>query len=155
MPTSQPTLFLICGLPGAGKTTLARQLERERPALRLTPDEWMRPLFGGAPAFLDRCRAPVEAVQWQVAARALELGVDVVLGFGFWSRAERDDFRARAAARRARAIVRYLDVPYAILHQRFAARNADLPPGTFPVTQEQLQAWARGFEPPADNELRE
>ena len=36
-----PTLILMVGLPGAGKTTLARQLERERPALRLTPDEWM------------------------------------------------------------------------------------------------------------------
>ena len=35
------TLFLMCGLPGAGKTTMARQLERDRPALRLTPDEWI------------------------------------------------------------------------------------------------------------------
>lgn len=36
-----PTLFLMCGLPGSGKTTLAKQLERERSALRLTPDEWL------------------------------------------------------------------------------------------------------------------
>lgn len=35
------TLFLICGLPGAGKTTLARQLEHAQPALRLCPDEWI------------------------------------------------------------------------------------------------------------------
>jgi predicted kinase len=28
------TLHLLCGLPGSGKTTLARRLERERPALR-------------------------------------------------------------------------------------------------------------------------
>ena len=46
------TLFLICGLPGAGKTTLAKQLERERPALRLTPDEWIAPLL--ADASVDR-----------------------------------------------------------------------------------------------------
>src|SRR2546421_9264967 len=39
-------LYLLVGLPGAGKTTRARQLAVEAPALRLTPDEWMIPLFG-------------------------------------------------------------------------------------------------------------
>jgi hypothetical protein len=40
------TLFLTVGLPGAGKTTRARQLAKEHTALRMTPDEWMIPLFG-------------------------------------------------------------------------------------------------------------
>ena len=39
------TLFLIVGLPGAGKTTRAKELAATRQALRLTPDEWMIPLF--------------------------------------------------------------------------------------------------------------
>jgi len=30
------TLFLMCGLPGSGKTPLARRIERERDALRLS-----------------------------------------------------------------------------------------------------------------------
>ena len=34
------TLHLMVGLPCSGKTTLAKQLEQERSALRLTPDEW-------------------------------------------------------------------------------------------------------------------
>jgi predicted kinase len=29
------TLFLMCGLPGSGKTTLARRIERDRDALHL------------------------------------------------------------------------------------------------------------------------
>ncbi|WP_012692376.1 AAA family ATPase [Deinococcus deserti] len=41
-----PALHLLVGLPGAGKTTLARELETQYAALRLTPDEWMLPLFG-------------------------------------------------------------------------------------------------------------
>jgi predicted kinase len=39
------TLVLIVGLPGAGKTTLARRLEVERAALRFTPDEWMKAML--------------------------------------------------------------------------------------------------------------
>ncbi|MDA0233194.1 MAG: AAA family ATPase [Chloroflexi bacterium] len=35
----KPTLHLVCGLTGAGKTTLARQLEPDLPALRLAADD--------------------------------------------------------------------------------------------------------------------
>jgi len=41
------TLYLTCGLPGSGKTSLARILEREAPALRLTGDDWMHRLYPG------------------------------------------------------------------------------------------------------------
>lgn len=149
------TLFLMCGLPGSGKTTLARRLERERHALRLTPDEWIVRLFGTGltPPALDWCRDPVEALQWGVAERALRLGVNVILDFGFWSRVERDEFRARAAAAGADAEVHFLDVPRQVLAARLAARNADLPPYTFRVTDAQLDLWWSLFEPPAPDEL--
>ena len=77
------TLFLTCGLPGSGKTTLAKQIEQERPALRLTADEWLYELFGPQPELPEVKGAPseqrnaVEALQWQVAAAALRRGVDV------------------------------------------------------------------------------
>ena len=40
------TMLLIVGLPGAGKTTRAKELAAANRALRLTPDHWMIPLFG-------------------------------------------------------------------------------------------------------------
>ena len=42
----RPVLTLLVGLPGAGKTTLAKKLERETGAIRFTPDEWHLFLFG-------------------------------------------------------------------------------------------------------------
>jgi predicted kinase len=39
-------VFLVVGLPGSGKSTRARRLAIEHHALRLTPDDWMIPLFG-------------------------------------------------------------------------------------------------------------
>jgi hypothetical protein len=40
------TLHLMVGLPCSGKTTLAKKLEHELPALRLNLDEWHICLFG-------------------------------------------------------------------------------------------------------------
>jgi predicted kinase len=151
-----PTLFLMCGLPCSGKTTLARRLERERHALRLTPDEWIAQLLSEEwdQAELDRLRSPVEAVQWDVAARVLALGVDVILDWGLWGRGERDDFRARGEALGARVEVCFLDVPQAELASRLAARNAELPAGhPFRVNEEQLELWSTWFEPPMAEEF--
>jgi predicted kinase len=105
-------LHLMVGLPGSGKTTLARELEVEYSALRLTADEWHVLLFGRDVnddsdeadwARHDVRHAAIEALLWGTAQRVLALGADVTLDFGFWSRSERDeDRRVRAAdARRA------------------------------------------------------
>ena len=149
------TLIMICGLPGAGKTTLARQLEQSRPALRLSPDEWIVHLLDDPnnQTELDRLRTPVETVQWDVAMRVLALGVDVVIEWGFWSREERRMFRERAQAIGARVELRFLDVAVDELWARLSLRNADLPPGTFVVTKEQLELWASWFESPDAEEF--
>lgn len=152
-----PTLHLIVGLPAAGKTTLVRQLERERSALRLTTDEWMIPLFGG-PEETDAARAArdrVEALLFEVACRALQLGIDVVLDFGCWSRAERERFRAGATRVGANSVLYFLDVPEDVLVTRVEARNASLPPDTYHIDPALVRAWARvHFEPPSAEELR-
>jgi predicted kinase len=149
------TLFLICGLPGAGKTTLAKQLERSQPALRLAPDEWIAALLADLNDTdeRDRLRSPVEAVQWEVAKRALTLGIDVVLEWGFWSRDERAWYRSQAEALGARVELRYLALERDELWARLSRRNAQLPPGTFVVTHEQLDLWSAWFEPPSADEL--
>jgi predicted kinase len=146
-----PVLHLICGLPGSGKTTLARQLERDLSALRLAPDEWMGRIVGDG--YDESKRAAVEAVQWEIAARALTLGIDVILENGFWSRAERNDFRSRAAVLGAVTRLHFLDVPRDELSRRLALRNAALPADTFRVTDAQLDLWSRQFEPPGADEL--
>lgn len=146
-----PTLHLLVGLPASGKTTLARRLEEEHQALRLTPDEWMLPLFGVGD--VDGKRDVLEGrLLWSVAARALALGVSVVLDFGFWSRLEREDYRARGEALGARVELHVLDLSREELWQRLEARNRDLPPDTFPVTRAELGEWTRWYEPPTEEE---
>jgi predicted kinase len=91
------TAHLVFGFLGSGKTTLAKRLELRHSAVRFTPDEWMARLFGEDPppnTFQDRAVAIFDIMQ-PIWVRCLSLGLDVVLDFGFWSRAERD--RARTA----------------------------------------------------------
>jgi predicted kinase len=146
----------MCGLPCAGKTTRARELECAHGAVRLTPDEWLTRLLGpGVPLnVLDASRDPIESLLWDLAERLLALGVDVVVDFGVWSRSERELFRARAARVGARSELHYLDVPEDVLVARLAGRNAQLPPGTFHIDEARLRAWTQTFEPPTDDELR-
>jgi predicted kinase len=150
-----PTLYLICGLPGAGKTHLARKLERDLPALRLTPDDWITTLYGTdlTQGKLDSVRDPVETVQWSVAVDALRLGVSVVLDFGFWTRAEREEFRQRASHLGASSVVFFAGASREELWDRVSARNEDLGRNSFNVSREQLDAWWALFEPPAPDEL--
>jgi predicted kinase len=151
-PVDPPTLFVMVGLPGSGKTTLARELERRHHALRLTKDDWMMALFGWGD-FEDK-REIVEALLWGMGARALQLGVNVVLDYGLWARSEREDYRARAEALGARVDFRFLDVPHDELRRRIDARNArPTAPGDVPITAEQLEQMLPRFQRPTDDEL--
>ncbi len=143
----------MVGLPGAGKTTLAKQLETEHHALRLTPDEWMMPLFGWGE--FENKREVVEALLWQVAARALLLGVNVVLDYGLWGRSERGEYRARAEALGARVRLHFLDVPKAELWRRIEARNRALGAGEVPISRPQLEEYWDIFDSqrPTEEEL--
>lgn len=102
-----PTLFMMVGLQGSGNTTLAKQLERQHHALRLTPDEWMTPLFGWGESG-DK-REILENLLWNVAARTLELGLNVMLDYGLWGRWERAAYRARAEALGTRVELHFLE----------------------------------------------
>jgi predicted kinase len=141
------TLFLTCGLPGSGKTTLARRLEREHSALRLTADEWLCDLHPELPeADRDAIRDRVERLQWSTALRALTLGVNVVLDWGLWSREERDRYRTQARAVGARVVLCLLEASRQELLDRLRSRNAAAPPGIFRVTEEEFERAWRFFQ---------
>jgi hypothetical protein len=144
------TLHLVCGLPGAGKSTLALRLAEDTGAISFSPDVWLAALDfdGHDPAARDR----VERLQWDVARTLLAAGTDVILEKGFWSRTERDRYRAEAAAAGAVTVLHFLDVPVHELKRRVAARNRD-PACLFHVDPDTIDPWAASFEPPDADEL--
>jgi predicted kinase len=152
----------MVGLPCSGKTTLARQLETKYSALRLTTDEWHIRLFGhdfgdhmsqSDEARHDFRHDAVESLMWEVAARVLVLGVDVILDFGCWVRSQRDEFRARATSLGADFRIHFVDVPEDVLLERLTARNDKHSQGAFFIPRAKLEEWIRIFEPPSSEEL--
>ncbi|GAA1161292.1 AAA family ATPase [Kribbella jejuensis] len=144
-------MFLTVGLPGAGKTTVARRVEVERRALRLTKDEWMKALYGDLnPAAASDV---VEGRLIQIGLRVLELGNDVVIDFGLWSREERSALRWAGAAAGAEVVLLYFDLPRDEQRKRIEARLAERPGDTWPISEEELDGWAARFDVPTPGEL--
>ena len=116
-------LVLIAGLPGAGKTSLARQLEETIPAVRLCGDEWMSDL--GIDLQDEAARERIEVLFWKLAQRFLALGQSVILESGFWLRSDRDEKRLGARALGVSIELHYLDVPLDERWRRIGTRNQD------------------------------
>ncbi|MDX6494221.1 MAG: hypothetical protein QOE17_207 [Gaiellales bacterium] len=146
----EPTLHLTCGLPGSGKTTLARRLAVERDAHRFTKDEWVLAL--GGDLYDEQLRVRVEAQLIELAFELLAAGRSCILDFGLWSREERDALRLRARAQRVRVELHVLDAELDELVRRAAKRYADAPHTTAEISAEQLAIWASSFETPSDAE---
>ncbi|GAB7037523.1 MULTISPECIES: P-loop nucleotide/nucleoside kinase family protein [Catenuloplanes] len=145
------SLFLTVGLPGSGKTTLARRLAADRRILRLTPDDWMAPLFGDGQA--DGRRDILEGRMIWTAHEVLRSGASVVLDFGCWSSDERYAIRSIAELAGAAFVLRYVTVAEPERRSRSARRWRESPETTFPMTDADHDRFLALFQPPTAREL--
>ncbi len=145
------TLILMVGLPGAGKTTRARELAATHRALRLTPDDWMIPLFGDSMA--GGKRWVLEGRLISVALQALRLGTSVVLDYGLSSRDERSALRWLARSAGAACQVVYLPVDKDVQLARIAHRQETTPHQTFSMSEADVHTWREQFQAPDAAEL--
>jgi len=146
-----PVMFVMVGLPASGKTSTARELASAWSALRLTPDEWMIPLFGQQQP--EGKRNVVEGRLIWVALSALRIGLNVVLDFGVWGKDERSALRALAATAGATSELVYLQVDEEEQWRRVQARSMSDAATTFAMTRADLERWRETFQPPDATEL--
>lgn len=144
-------MTLFCGLPGSGKTTLAKRLEGAGRGVRLCTDDWQADL--GVDHADTTFHGRLQRTLYRHALELLRHGVDVILEDGLWLSEERVQKFHDARAIPARIELHVLEVPLNILWLRLQGRNEDAGFGAYPMTYDELQwAWSL-FEPPTPAEL--
>lgn len=141
-------LFVLCGLPFSGKTTLARALARQLQLEHIEVDavHWERGILAeGRPLGPPDWRAAYLR-SLRRAARALRQGRSVIFDATSHRRAQREQLRRLAQANGATMTIIYLDLPLAEINRRRAG-NHQVPqrPG---IPDAEFNRVAQQFEPP-------
>jgi len=144
---SGPRLIIVCGLPGSGKTKLAKALESRLCAVRFSADEWMDAL--SINIWDEEKRARIEALQWSFAQRLLAHGITVIIEWGTWGRSERDALRVRARELDAAVELHFLAASEDVLWERIQRRGVENPP----IERETVSRWFEFFQAPTADEM--
>ncbi|MCB0145039.1 MAG: AAA family ATPase [Caldilineaceae bacterium] len=119
------TLIAICGLPGSGKSSVARMVTQELGAVHLNSDRIRRELFATRAYTSEESRAVYQAL-CQRAADALAAGADVVLDATFAKAAYRQPIFNLARVTGAQLYFVWITCAPAVTEARLAARMGDV-----------------------------
>ena len=147
-------IVALCGKLCAGKSTLARKLRDELPAVILNSDE----LTLALPFDHDATYPAVKEFLWRKAVEIVRAGADVVLDFGFWSRADREEITAMAVAAGISLQWRYVSVTDEEWRRNIASRNEKVLSGEergYFIDEGLMKKCLGLFEEPLPGELKD
>lgn len=152
-----PKAILICGKAGSGKTTYARKLMKERTAVLLSADEIMLALFGNDAGDMHNYYA--ERTQKYLFMKSLEIlgqGIDVILDWGFWTKASRDSAKSFFRNAGHAAELHYVAVSDEEQRRNLETRNKAFLNGdrsAYYIDEATAEIFNARFEEPTDDEV--
>ena len=150
------TLHFICGKAGSGKTTLARRLGHELPAVVICEDEWLSQLADPITQLADYLKASsrLRSALAPHLSELLRLGNTVVLDFAGNTSGARAWVRSVFETAGADHVLHYLPLDDETCKARVRLRNETQPPGVFfgEVTEAQVEEVNRLVTPPLPDE---
>ncbi len=144
-------IHLICGFMGFGKTTYAKKLAVELPALRFTPDEIMLARYGRTPDDFQAQYKDVDDYIRAETAKAIEQGQNVILDYGFWSKSGRQEYNTWAKTLTPDVYFHALECDIAVAKQRILNRTADNPNELF-IDENCFNDRLKRYEPLSEDE---
>ena len=139
-------ITLICGRIGCGKTYYARTLPGEKLSIDAVMLERYPPYLG------DDHERVAAAVKAELLEAAAHTDGDVVLDWGFWTRADRDATRKYFADHGRETQLVWIDLPEDELTRRRQYRNDHLPADAYFIDDNLARKCDSAFEPPAPEE---
>lgn len=154
MSHASPTLHMVCGKIGSGKSTLCARLADQPASVLVSEDDWLSALYGDqmqTPRDYLRCAARLRSIMGPHASDLLRAGLSVVLDYPANMVETRAWMRGIFEAAGAEHRLHVLDVPDAVCLARLHARNAqgDHP---FAATEAQFAQFAKYHAPPMPEE---
>lgn len=113
----RPTLYLLIGYPGAGKTTVAKIIHEATGAVHLWSDIERHKLFGHPTHSKEESDALYDALNRRTEELLAE-GQSVIFDTNFNFRADRHKLRAIASRHNADTVVIWVRVPIAVAKER-------------------------------------
>lgn len=120
-------VFLICGKICCGKTTYANKICAENNAVLLSVDEITLALFGQHCG--DKHDEYVERTEKYLLNKSLELiskDINIVLDWGFWTKAEREAAKEFFKSRNIEYMLHYIDINDETWKSRLNKRNNEV-----------------------------
>jgi predicted kinase len=148
--TMAPTLYALCGLPFAGKSTIARELAEKvgAPIVRLDAINGERGLGLDCQAIPQHEWERTYTEAYRRLEQALVANSSVIFDHVNFTRAERDRVRHIAARYGANVQIVYVSVTIAEARRRLIANRATK--GRNDVRDDDFDLVVRHFEPPDD-----
>jgi predicted kinase len=149
-----PTLYLICGKIGAGKSTLAKKLASHPATLLISEDHWTSNLFADDLKTIEdysRLSARLRAAMTPHIVDILRQGLSVVLDFPANTVRNRDWMRSLVAEAQVAHEFHLLDISDEICKQRLRQRNAS-GEHPFQMTDAEYDQFTRYFLAPGADE---
>lgn len=152
-----PKVYLICGKICSGKSTYAEQLRVLNNAVLLSTDEITLSLFGQHCG--DKHDDYVERTQNYLFNKSLELievGINVILDWGFWMKEERDYAREFYNSRNIVCEFHYIDISDDTWKARLKKRNSAIlaeETTAYYIDDNLAEKFASIFEVPSKDEI--
>lgn len=152
-----PKVYLMCGKICSGKSTHAQMLRKAHSAVLLSVDEITLALFGqDAGEKHGEYVARAERYLYQKSLEILETGINVVLDWGFWTKAERGEARKYYGSRGIETELHYIEISDAEWYRRIRQRNESIRENqtdAYYVDDGLAAKFQAIFEPPAEAEI--